>query len=115
VGRGADCVNQLHSKQLRNYAPVGARFGGVIAAVRSSRLYIILGLAKTLGVRYLARAIATGFQQVQFAPELLPADLTGRLGYRRDRGEFNFTTGPISSNLIPSAMLLPPPPYVGIC
>ncbi len=54
-------------------------------------------------------------ERVQFTPDLLPADLTGTLEYRPDRGEFNSTPGPLYSNTILAAMLLPPPLYVGIC
>src|SRR5437870_1883733 len=39
------------------------------------------GLAKTLTVRMLANCIQTGFQRIQFTPDLLPADLLGTLIY----------------------------------
>ena len=35
------------------------------------------GLAKTMAVSCLARGINTGFQRLQFTPDLLPADLIG--------------------------------------
>ena len=35
------------------------------------------GLAKTLAVRSLARAIDTGFSRIQFTPDMLPADVIG--------------------------------------
>ena len=37
------------------------------------------GLAKTTAVACLAKAIHTGFQRLQFTPDLLPADLIGTL------------------------------------
>ena len=37
------------------------------------------GLAKTLTVKTLAACIHTGFQRLQFTPDLLPADLIGTL------------------------------------
>jgi MoxR-like ATPase len=37
------------------------------------------GLAKTLSVSTLARAIRAGFHRIQFTPDLLPADLIGTL------------------------------------
>ncbi|MEW5978197.1 MAG: MoxR family ATPase [Acidobacteriota bacterium] len=58
------------------------------------------GLAKTLTVRTLARAINTGFQRIQFTPDLLPADLTGTLIYDQKTGEFVPRKGPIFSNII---------------
>src|SRR6266403_14491 len=39
------------------------------------------GLAKTLTVKTMAAAIQTGFQRLQFTPDLLPADLIGPLIY----------------------------------
>ncbi|MFV0337506.1 MAG: AAA family ATPase [Chthoniobacterales bacterium] len=58
------------------------------------------GLAKTLTVRTLASSINTGFQRLQFTPDLLPADLIGTLIYNPKDGEFATKLGPIFSNLI---------------
>lgn len=58
------------------------------------------GLAKTLTVRTLASCIHTGFQRLQFTPDLLPADLVGTLIYNQKDGEFTTKLGPIFSNLI---------------
>jgi MoxR-like ATPase len=58
------------------------------------------GLAKTLTVRTLAGCIRTGFQRLQFTPDLLPADLIGTLIYNPREGEFTTKLGPIFSNLI---------------
>ena len=58
------------------------------------------GLAKTLTVRTLASSIQTGFQRLQFTPDLLPADLIGTLIYNPKEGEFTTKLGPIFSNLI---------------
>jgi MoxR-like ATPase len=58
------------------------------------------GLAKTLAVRTLAQTLDTGFQRLQFTPDLLPADLIGTMVYdERDR-TFYAKPGPIFSNLI---------------
>ena len=58
------------------------------------------GLAKTLTVRTLAGGIHTGFQRLQFTPDLLPADLIGTLIFNQQSGEFTTKLGPIFSNLI---------------
>jgi MoxR-like ATPase len=58
------------------------------------------GLAKTLTVRTLARAIDTGFQRLQFTPDLLPADILGTMIYDPREREFEVKKGPIFSNLI---------------
>ncbi len=58
------------------------------------------GLAKTLTVKTLARAIDTTFRRIQFTPDLLPADLIGTLVYDPQHAEFRTKKGPIFSNLI---------------
>jgi MoxR-like ATPase len=58
------------------------------------------GLAKTLTVRTLAAAIQTGFQRIQFTPDLLPADLIGTMIFDQKHGEFTAHKGPIFSNII---------------
>ncbi len=58
------------------------------------------GLAKTLTVKTLAQSVHTGFQRIQFTPDLLPADLIGTLIYNPRTGEFSTKKGPLFSNLI---------------
>jgi len=58
------------------------------------------GLAKTLSVKTLSDAIQTGFQRIQFTPDLLPGDLVGTLVYNTKDGKFSVRKGPIFSNLI---------------
>ncbi len=58
------------------------------------------GLAKTTAVACLAKAIQTGFQRLQFTPDLLPADLIGTQIYRPQDQRFVVQKGPIFSNLI---------------
>jgi len=58
------------------------------------------GLAKTMSVRVISEAINTGFQRLQFTPDLLPADLLVTLVYNPKDGEFTTKKGPIFSNII---------------
>ncbi len=58
------------------------------------------GLAKTLTVSTLAKAINTSFQRIQFTPDLLPADLIGTLIYDPKSSEFQTKKGPIFANVI---------------
>ena len=58
------------------------------------------GLAKTLSVMTLAKAIQVKYQRLQFTPDLLPADLIGTLIYNPRSGEFTTKKGPIFSNII---------------
>ncbi len=58
------------------------------------------GLAKTTAVSSLSKAVNTGFQRIQFTPDLLPADLIGTQVYRPQDQSFVVQKGPIFSNLI---------------
>ena len=58
------------------------------------------GLAKTLSVKTLARAVSTKFQRIQFTPDLLPADLLGTLIFNPREGTFSIKKGPIFANII---------------
>jgi MoxR-like ATPase len=58
------------------------------------------GLAKTMAVNTLSSVIKTGFQRIQFTPDLLPADLIGTMIYDQKDGKFSAKKGPIFSNLI---------------
>ncbi len=58
------------------------------------------GLAKTLAVTVLSRAIDAEFRRIQFTPDLLPADLIGTQIYRQSDGEFYTRKGPIFANVI---------------
>ena len=58
------------------------------------------GLAKTLSVRTLARAIHAKFARLQFTPDLLPADLIGTIVYNPTNGQFSARKGPIFANIV---------------
>src|SRR5512135_3474208 len=58
------------------------------------------GLAKTLAIKTLARAIRAKFQRIQFTPDLLPADLIGTLVFNPKDGQFTTKKGPIFANII---------------
>jgi MoxR-like ATPase len=60
------------------------------------------GLAKTLLVSSLSRALDLSFGRVQFTPDLLPADITGTdvMSEQAGRRELSFLPGPIFKNLV---------------
>src|SRR5260221_4741830 len=62
------------------------------------------GLAKTLMISTLARALNLSFSRIQFTPDLMPADITGTEIIEENRStgsrEFRFLEGPLFSNVI---------------
>jgi MoxR-like ATPase len=58
------------------------------------------GLAKTLAVRTVARALQLSFHRVQFTPDLLPADVIGTQIYNPRTGEFTVKPGPVFANVV---------------
>ncbi len=58
------------------------------------------GLAKTLTITTLAKAINAKFSRIQFTPDLLPADLIGTMIYSQKNESFQVKKGPIFSNFI---------------
>src|SRR6202012_2929550 len=58
------------------------------------------GLAKTLAINTLSKAIKADFSRIQFTPDLLPADVLGTMIYNQKKEEFNVRKGPIFSNFV---------------
>jgi len=62
------------------------------------------GLAKTLLISSLGRAMALEFRRIQFTPDLMPADITGSEVLEEDpsshRRELKFRQGPIFTNIL---------------
>ncbi|MFY9514201.1 MAG: MoxR family ATPase [Rubrivivax sp.] len=58
------------------------------------------GLAKTLTVKTLARAVRGSFKRIQFTPDLVPSDLVGTRIYNQKTGEFGTSLGPVFANLL---------------
>ena len=58
------------------------------------------GLAKTLAVRTVARALHLTFRRIQFTPDLLPADVVGTQIYNPRTGEFTVKQGPVFANVV---------------
>ncbi len=57
------------------------------------------GLAKTLMVNTLAKALGLSFQRIQFTPDLMPSDIMGSEILDENR-KFRFVKGPIFANLV---------------
>ena len=58
------------------------------------------GLAKTLAITTLAKAVDANFSRIQFTPDLLPADLLGTLIYSQKSEDFIVKKGPVFANFV---------------
>ena len=101
-------------QQHREVEAIRAEVGRVIVGQRGlvDRLLIALltnnhaliegvpGLAKTLTVSTLARALECTFSRIQFTPDLLPADVTGTLVFNPQEGDFHVRRGPVFANIV---------------
>ncbi|MCO5167644.1 MAG: AAA family ATPase [Planctomycetes bacterium] len=100
------------------YAAIRAELGKVIVgqdavieellAAIFARGHCILegvpGLAKTLLISTLARALSLSFSRIQFTPDLMPSDITGTEVIQENRStgerELRFIPGPIFANFV---------------
>jgi MoxR-like ATPase len=58
------------------------------------------GLAKTLAITTLSKAVHGSFSRIQFTPDLLPADVVGTLIYNIKLNDFSIKKGPIFANFV---------------
>jgi MoxR-like ATPase len=58
------------------------------------------GLAKTLAINTLSKAVQGSFSRVQFTPDLLPADVIGTMIYNMKVNDFSIKKGPIFANFV---------------
>ncbi|APG66113.1 ATPase [Tenacibaculum todarodis] len=58
------------------------------------------GLAKTLAINTLSKAVQASFSRVQFTPDLLPADVVGTMIYNVKENDFSIKKGPIFANFV---------------
>jgi len=62
------------------------------------------GLAKTMLVSTIAKALNLSFHRIQFTPDLMPSDITGsdilNIGEQRTGSHYQFIKGPVFANII---------------
>lgn len=58
------------------------------------------GTGKTTLARALARSIDCDFKRIQFAPDLLPSDITGTNIFNMKTSEFEFRPGPVITSVL---------------
>jgi MoxR-like ATPase len=80
----------------------GAVTGLIVALLAGGHVLLegVPGVAKTLLVRSLSRALSLETKRVQFTPDLMPGDVTGSLVYDAKKGDFEFRAGPVFTNIL---------------
>ena len=58
------------------------------------------GLAKTLAINTLSKAVKGTFSRIQFTPDLLPADVIGTMIFNMKENDFSIKKGPIFANFV---------------
>ena len=58
------------------------------------------GVAKTLMVKTMARALSLHFSRVQFTPDLMPSDVVGQMVFDAGDSSFQFRQGPVFTNFL---------------
>lgn len=58
------------------------------------------GTGKTKLAKAVAASLDADFNRIQFTPDLLPADITGLDIYNQKSGQFEFTKGPVFTNIL---------------
>ena len=58
------------------------------------------GLAKTLAINTLSKAVKGSFSRIQFTPDLLPADVIGTMIFNMKENDFSIKKGPIFANFV---------------
>ena len=103
--RTADAATRLRTAVARAVVGQDDVIDGMLItlAARGHALLVgVPGLAKTLLVASLAKALDLSFGRVQFTPDLLPADITGTDVLHEQHGtrSLRFQPGPIFHNLV---------------
>ena len=109
-----DAVDQLHRVYGRMKEELGQVIVGQDQVVEQALMAIfcrghallvgVPGLAKTLLVSTLSKALDLSYKRIQFTPDLMPTDITGtdvlEVDPETGRRGFRFVNGPIFANLV---------------
>ncbi len=100
----ADAIRREVGKTIVGQQDVLDQILMVLIAGGHGLLVGMPGMAKTLMVRTIARALDMDFKRIQFTPDLMPTDITGTEVLETNRTtmekEFRFMRGPIFTNLL---------------
>ncbi|MEW6470390.1 MAG: MoxR family ATPase [Bacteroidota bacterium] len=108
--RNQDILNKLNDSVLRVKSEVQKVIIGqnemidLMLAALFTGGHVLLegvpGIAKTLTAKLLAKTLSVDFSRIQFTPDLMPTDVTGTSVFNMKTSEFNFSKGPIFSNIV---------------
>lgn len=100
-------ISENASKIKENIAKVIVGKGEVINLLLTALLadgHVLIedmpGTGKTKLAKALAASLDADFNRIQFTPDLLPADITGLNIYNQKSGQFEFTKGPVFTNIL---------------
>jgi len=98
-----DAILALRAEVAKVVVGQDGTVSGLVAALLV-RGHVLLegvpGVAKTLLVKTLAKALDLSFSRVQFTPDLMPSDVVGQLVYDDGTKSFRFREGPVFTNLL---------------
>ena len=104
-----EALDRLKSQHEELIAEVGKVIVGQEAVVREVTMAILAGghcllvgvpgLAKTLLVNTVAKALGLSFNRIQFTPDLMPSDIIGSEVLNESR-KFEFVQGPLFANIV---------------
>jgi len=103
LGQLQSQLNQVRS-QLKKVIVGQERMIDYLLVALLSNGHVLLegvpGIAKTITVKLLSKALDIGFSRIQFTPDLMPSDILGTSVFNMKTSEFEFKKGPIFSNFI---------------
>ena len=104
-----EALDRLRSQHEELLSEVGKVIVGQEAVVREVTMAILAGghcllvgvpgLAKTLLVNTVAKALGLSFNRIQFTPDLMPSDIIGSEVLNESR-KFEFVQGPLFANIV---------------
>ena len=104
-----EALDRLRGKHELLLKEVGKVIVGQESVVKEVTMAIIAGghcllvgvpgLAKTLLVNTVAKALGLSFNRIQFTPDLMPSDITGSEVLNKER-KFEFVKGPLFANIV---------------
>ena len=96
-------VDLLHMEMSRSIVGQRHMLDRLLIALLSNG-HILLegvpGLAKTLAITSLSKAIQASFSRIQFTPDLLPTDVIGTQIFNMADGAFQVKKGPVFANFV---------------